>query len=412
MKELNNIKKNIVWNTIGVLTISSTSLLYTLILTHFCNLKDVGIFSFAFSFACMMITLASFGGRTIHITDSNNNNSNISYIITKYITVLITFLIVLIYITIKSYSIAKTTLIIILCLFKFFEEISDVYYGVLQKENYLYKVGIFQTVKSIINIILFTLIIVFSKNIILSSSSILIVNILFALIIERHAAKTANNWKFEIKTKEIKNILYQNFYVCFFTFLTSYIISSPKYAIDKYLIDDMQAIFNIILMPATFIYLLAGFILSPFMVEISKEIEKKEYDKSKKRVIKIISIILLLGIISLIGCYYCGIPILNIIYGIDLTAYKFGFLIIILGSIMYSISVAISTILIAYRELKIQTIISLVLSILSYLICNILVKKLSITGGCYAYLIVVSLRALIYIILFLSVIKKRKRGNN
>ncbi len=412
MKESNNIKKNIVWNTIGVLTISSTSLLYTLILTHFCNLKDVGIFSFAFSFACMMITLASFGGRTIHITDSNNNNSNISYIITKYITVLITFLIVLIYIAIKSYSITKTTLIIILCLFKFFEEISDVYYGVLQKENYLYKVGIFQTVKSIINIILFTLIIVFSKNIILSSSSILIVNILFALIIERHAAKTANNWKFEIKTKEIKNILYQNFYVCFFTFLTSYIISSPKYAIDKYLIDDMQAIFNIILMPATFIYLLAGFILSPFMVEISKEIEKKEYDKSKKRVIKIISIILLLGIISLIGCYYCGIPILNIIYGIDLTAYKFGFLIIILGSIMYSISVAISTILIAYRELKIQTIISLVLSILSYLICNILVKKLSITGGCYAYLIVVSLRALIYIILFLSVIKKRKRGNN
>ena len=412
MKESNNIKKNIVWNTIGVLTISSTSLLYTLILTHFCNLKDVGIFSFAFSFACMMITLASFGGRTIHITDSNNNNSNISYIITKYITVLITFLIVLIYIAIKSYSITKTTLIIILCLFKFFEEISDVYYGVLQKENYLYKVGIFQTVKSIINIILFTLIIVFSKNIILSSSSILIVNILFALIIERHAAKTANNWKFEIKTKEIKNILYQNFYVCFFTFLTSYIISSPKYAIDKYLIDDMQAIFNIILMPATFIYLLAGFILSPFMVEISKEIEKKEYDKSKKRVIKIISIILLLGIVSLIGCYYCGIPILNIIYGIDLTAYKFGFLIIILGSIMYSISVAISTILIAYRELKIQTIISLVLSILSYLICNILVKKLSITGGCYAYLIVVSLRALIYIILFLSVIKKRKRGNN
>lgn len=412
MKESNNIKKNIVWNTIGVLTISSTSLLYTLILTHFCNLKDVGIFSFAFSFACMMITLASFGGRTIHITDSNNNNSNISYIITKYITVLITFLIVLIYITIKSYSITKTTLIIILCLFKFFEEISDVYYGVLQKENYLYKVGIFQTVKSIINIILFTLIVVFSKNIILSSSSILIVNILFALIIERHAAKTANNWKFEIKTKEIKNILYQNFYVCFFTFLTSYIISSPKYAIDKYLIDDMQAIFNIILMPATFIYLLAGFILSPFMVEISKEIEKKEYDKSKKRVIKIISIILLLGIISLIGCYYCGIPILNIIYGIDLTAYKFGFLIIILGSIMYSISVAISTILIAYRELKIQTIISLVLSILSYLICNILVKKLSITGGCYAYLIVVSLRALIYIILFLNVIKKRKRGNN
>ena len=360
----------------------------------------------------MMITLASFGGRTIHITDSNNNNSNISYIITKYITVLITFLIVLIYIAIKSYSITKTTLIIILCLFKFFEEISDVYYGVLQKENYLYKVGIFQTVKSIINIILFTLIIVFSKNIILSSSSILIVNILFALIIERHAAKTANNWKFEIKTKEIKNILYQNFYVCFFTFLTSYIISSPKYAIDKYLIDDMQAIFNIILMPATFIYLLAGFILSPFMVEISKEIEKKEYDKSKKRVIKIISVILLLGIISLIGCYYCGIPILNIIYGIDLTAYKFGFLIIILGSIMYSISVAISTILIAYRELKIQTIISLVLSILSYLICNVLVKKLSITGGCYAYLIVVSLRALIYIILFLSVIKKRKRGNN
>ena len=55
-------KLNIVWNTIGALAVSFTSLVYMLILTHLYDLNKVGVFSFGFSFAAFSMTIfARFG---------------------------------------------------------------------------------------------------------------------------------------------------------------------------------------------------------------------------------------------------------------------------------------------------------------------------------------------------------------
>ena len=136
----NNIKKNYIWNTIGALTISLTSLFYTMILSRFSDINSVGIFSFGFSFACMMVTLASFGGRTYQVTDTKDEIKTSTYILTRYITVLATFILVIIFLLFKNYSTEKNIIIVLLCTFKFFEEISDVYYGIIQKKKKLYKV--------------------------------------------------------------------------------------------------------------------------------------------------------------------------------------------------------------------------------------------------------------------------------
>ena len=112
-------KKNIFWNMIGSFTLSITSLFYSIILTRYCNLEDAGIFAFGFSFACMMVTLASFGGRTYQVTDHSGKINTISYIITRYLTVNIAFLLIMIYLVVKDYNLLKTISIIFLCVFKF-----------------------------------------------------------------------------------------------------------------------------------------------------------------------------------------------------------------------------------------------------------------------------------------------------
>ena len=76
-----NLRKNIIWNTVGVLTFSLTSLLYTIILMRYSTLKITGIFSFGFALACTTTALAALGGRTYQVTDVKNELSSFTYIL-------------------------------------------------------------------------------------------------------------------------------------------------------------------------------------------------------------------------------------------------------------------------------------------------------------------------------------------
>ena len=46
--QTSNMKKNVIWNTIGVFTLSLTSFIYSLILVRLCDLSITGIWSYVF----------------------------------------------------------------------------------------------------------------------------------------------------------------------------------------------------------------------------------------------------------------------------------------------------------------------------------------------------------------------------
>lgn len=402
---MKNLKKNIVWNTIGTLTISFTSLIYTMIMTRYCNLDEVGIFSFCFSFACMMVTLASFGGRTYQVTDVKNEISISTYIITRYITVLFSFLLVIIYILLKDYVQLKNIILLLLCLFKFFEEISDVYYGIFQKKEQLYKVGQFQFIKSIINIALFFVGIKIFNNFIVSILLITCNNIII-LLIERSMSKKIINWKFKFNIKEILKLLSVNFFICGYTFLSSLLVNSPKYAIDKYLTNDAQAIFNMLIMPATLVMLIGGFLINPIIVDIADKFNNKKIKDIKSVCIKILLILLVIGLSGLIFTYFIGTDLLEIIYNLSFYKYKKHLILVIIGAIIYTLTTILGTILIAIRKIKIQFYISIICSIFALIISDYFVIKYNLFGGFLSYLIIMIIRLIFYIILLLYVLKK------
>jgi len=408
----NNIKKNYIWNTIGALTISLTSLFYTMILSRFSDINSVGIFSFGFSFACMMVTLASFGGRTYQVTDTKDEIKTSTYILTRYITVLVTFILVIIFLLFKNYSTEKNIIIVLLCTFKFFEEISDVYYGIIQKKKKLYKVGIYQFVKSLINLLLFIISILIIKKLIISVILITINNIIFSLFLERNDAKKEKTWKLEIDKKEIIKLLKINLYICLYTFLSAYLVSSPKYAIDTYLTNEIQAIFNMLIMPATLMLLIGGFIINPILVDIAEIYDKKEIKRLKIIIKKVIFLLFVLGLFGIIGTYLLGTNILGIIYGIDFSEYKIQLVIIIIGATIYTLTTILGTIFITMRKIKIQVIIAIICSFFSYFISNVMVNKYGLDGGVYSYLFTMLFRFICYIPLLINLRKEEAHEKN
>ena len=393
-----NLKRNIIWNTIGVFTFSLTSLIYTVILMRYSSLQITGIFFFFFSLACTTTALASLGGRTYQVTDVKNELTPFTYILSRYITAFTVTILVFVYIMFRNYTMNKFLIVFILCLFKYLEELSDVYYGIMQKEDKLYYVGQFQLFKSILNVFSFFLIIKETNNLLLAVSVMWLINFLFIIFLERPTAKKLNCWNYSTSKKQIMKYFSVNTTICVFTFLTMYLANAPRYAIDIYLSDEIQAVFGIIIMPATVMLLVCNFITNPILIKIANLYSEKRIKEITQLFKKIIFIIVAIGIFGLIVCYFIGVPFLNLIYSSNFNNYKLELIIIIVGSIFYAVSMICSSFLTSIRKIKPQLYMNILFSIFAFIISLIFVKLFGIMGGAISYSTIMFIRMMVYLI--------------
>ena len=215
--------------------------------------------------------------------------------------------------------------------------------------------------------------------------------------------------KGKIKKENILDIFKNGFPTFCVTFLNIYIINASKYAIDNIMTDDYQAVFGIIVMPATMMILLAQFMVHPFLNIITNYIEKKEYKKLNKFLLKITLILFIIGWICIVFCYFIGIHILEFIYGISLIDYNICLTIILVGAICSALTSVIITILIAMRHTLIQMIVYIVISILTYFTSNMLVNKYGVMGASINYSLIMIINFIIFYIVYLVVSRRSKQ---
>ena len=376
----NNLKKNVIWNTLGLTFNSFNSLFFLIIINRINGIDDGGIFSFAFSLACLLFVVGIYAGRTYQVSDVKGELNDTEYLVHKIITCAIMMLICFGYIFIKNYSIEKNIVIITLTLYKCLEAFSDTLYGYMQKNNNLYLCGMSQFFKSIISIILFLLIDLTTKNLIFSCYGLIIVNLLVIILFD--------------------------FPVFAFSFLAIYIVNVPKYTIDGIMDDSFQTIFNIIVMPATVISLCGQYIMGPILTELVEAYNGKDYSKFKSLVYKIVKLIILFGIVIEVAAYLLGIPVLSLVYAIDLSAYKYDLLIIIMGAILYALANVFSTGLITMRKNNLQLVIYISSAIIGWILSNLFITKFGIHGATYAYFGTMMWHGLLYTIYFKYEYKK------
>lgn len=402
-----NMKKNVIWNTIGVFTLSLTSFVYSLILVRLCDLSITGVWSYCFAIACTSVVLASFGGRTYQVTDAKNTLPTFTYISSRYTTVAFTLILIICFVFIKGFDFNRGLIIILLCLFKFCEELSDVYYGVLQKHDKLYIVGKSMFFKSILNMILFLIGVYLTRNLLLPVILILLNNFLFIYLYDRRNALKLEKIKKVFNKEFYKKYFKDNLMICIFLFLATYLVNCPKYVMENYLSDEMQGIYNILVLPATAVSLIGSFIINPLLVNFSKDYADGRNNLIRKKSNKIVLILLLFGLVASIGGYLLGTPVLKIIYDFDLKNYMFGFILIIIGCTFYTISTVLSMVLITTRKLIPQLVFNVLLSIFAYVLCTVLIKNQDINGAIYSYLIIMLIRFIVYVIM-VNLLKESK----
>lgn len=405
-------KKNFLWNIIGASSNAFISLFLVIIVTRINGLNDAGVFSYCFATACLLYCIGVYAGRVFQVTEINTELSDYDFIHNKIITCGIMFIISLLFAFLNPmHSFYKAVIMTVLCGFKLIEAFSEGLYGIIQKRNELYKVGLSMTIKAVLSIILFIIIDILTKNLILSCLSIVLINIIVLYMYDYSNIKKLKILKQKFNAKSNKTIFSTGFFTFLLAFLSIYLINIPRYTINNILTDDLQTIFGIIIMPATFMGLLGQFIIQPFLVKIKDLVKNNDYHSLSKMIIKISGAIIVLSIIILIIAWILAIPVLEFIYGIDLYNYKMPFMVILFGAVFYSLSVIFSAILVAMRKTLSQAVIYTLISIIGTIASYPLIKYLKIYGASITYfitmfLICISFSFIIFIKIKSSKIKK------
>ena len=388
--------RNFIWNTIGSGLASFNSLFFMMAITRINGLEDAGIFSITFATASIFYIFALYSGRSCHTTDIKGDIKDKDYILSRIITCIAAFILIGIFVVFNDYGQYKNIILITLCVWRCLEAFSDVFYGVLQKSGNLDKVGKSLVIKSILGLFLFIIIDLITKKLIYSCISLVIVSIAVIVFYEIPQVLKYIDKKETMNLENVKFIYKTEFFIFINAFLTMYLLNAPKYAIERYLTEDIQAIFGIILMPASILPLFAQFVVSPIINKITslyKENNIKEFIKVQN---KMILAILFFGLVALTIGYLIGIPVLELLYKTDLGEYKVPFIIILSSYIVYAMGYVKTIILTIFRKIKEQSIVYAISTITIGILSYILVKQYGIYGAAISCFI----SMLIYYILF------------
>ena len=408
----NNLKKNFFYNSVGSIIYSFTSLFYMIISTRVLGIDKAGIFTFAFSTANILQVLGIYAGRTYQVTEINEKISDSDYYYNRIFSCIFMVIIGFMFCLYKDYTSTKFLVIIFLILYKMLDAFAEHYYAIIQKNNYLYKVGISLILKGIIGVLIFLIISLLTKNIIYSCLGLIITNFVITFLYDHNNARNVNQFISEFNLSKIKLIYISGFWIFMQTFLIQYIFNISKYSIDRYLTDSYQTIYGIILMPATFLLLVSQFIIQPYLIMIKDYIKDEEYNNLNKLLFKLCIFIFAFGLICIIFANFIGVQILEFIYSINLNKYVLELIIVLISSILFSISYIFNNVLIALRKTFAPAICYIIVAIIGKLIADFLVLEYSILGAVIDYFIAMLLIFIIYLFIYIIEIKKLMFNKN
>lgn len=402
-----------IWNIIGSVFNSATSFLLLIFVTRILGEYDAGVFALGFANAQLMLTIGRFGMRAYQATDINYTINFSTYLTSRFITNSLMLLASIIYILSSGYTFEKGIVVFSICFIKMVDAIEDVFHGLFQQNGRIDIAGRSLTVRNVMTIMTFILVIAVSKDLLVTCITTGIVSLIACLLLNIPRATNFASINLKTSRKDLALLLTNCSPLFLGSFLSLLIYNIPKYTIDIYSTEVIQTYYSILFMPAFVINLLSEFIFKPLLTDIALIWNENRIKQFVSYILRLLLAIIIITVVVIIGGYFIGSELLSVVYGVNLIIYKNELVILLTAGgfsaavyLLYNILTTIRkqmSILIGYLAVALSTII----------ICPILVKGFGIKGAALSYLTssILLLITFSIILTFAIILKSRKTTN-
>ncbi len=412
----NSTKSAYLWNTSAAMLNAFQTVFILMLISRIDPVVDAGVFTIAFAIGNLMLTIGKYGMRQFQVSDVDEKYSFKEYLTSRIITTIIMIFISVLYVGYNGlsglYNLEKCTVVILICFARVVDAFEDVMHGMLQQYTRLDVAGKILTVRQFFYIITYMLVYFVTQNLVITSAVALILSMILFIMLNTIALK---DFKINKKSFNYKNIG-KLFVECFPLFISSYLImyisNAPKYAIDKVMSSEAQACFTYIFMPVFVISLLSQFVYQPVINRMAFLWHNNNLKEFTEMIFRQIGIILLLAVCAVIGGYLLGIPILSLIYGVDLREYKIALVILLIGGGALAFVNFLQMIITVTRKQNLL-IIGYLLAYLAFIIGGkLIVSGYGIIGISIFYTVVVVGIGIVFAMITIGILRKSIRIEN
>jgi len=395
-KQISNInyKKDTVINTVSQIVYLFVLWLMTIITPRLGNSVDAGIFTIALSVANICTALATYSINFYVASDIKKKFNNQHYLCfgltSTSLSILVAFIISL------SFGYYKDPImfwaVILFYIYKCAENITLIIAANMQRVGKLYISGYALLIKAVTSLLIFTLTLYFSKNIVLSFGLLAIFAVLYLVFVDYQLLKkyTKDSYKFD---KEIYKASLSIFILALPLFIYGIsfaaIGSFPRIVLEKFASKEVVGYFGTMAAITSVIQSGISALFIPFLPKLAEMYQANNKKYMIKMLLIFIGLIMFLtGVVFLSGCYLDK-WFLSILYPKDKVvldyAHYFKWIILVGG--LQALVIVVALTLVALRRLRHVGLFSLIGLILMFSLSFLLISKYLLEGAIYVFVI-------------------------
>ena len=405
-------KEIYIWNITGSMANALLSVIALMLVTRMLNKEDTDIFSIAWSISQLMVTIGTFQIRVYQATDVKQTFQFKQYCVFRFLTVVAMLISSAVYIRMCGYVDYKAQIVMIVCVYRAVDSIADVYEGWFQQKERLDLAGKALTYRIVFSSIVFGVILVNTHNLLYACWSLVIIYVIcffaFDVSYQKRVAALRLSGNLGKNVKWIVTLSREGLPLFVNAFIIMSIMNTPKMVIDTAIQDGRieqgaQTVFNILFMPAS-VLSLAYIVFRPLITQMAIVWGDKKYREFIKILGRILLCLFGMAIVLIIGSAIWGIPVLSVIYGMNLDKYKSQLLLIIVGGCCYTFAAVLDNALVVIRKQYLLIISYIVSWIYRKVVAEPFVNKWKLFGASMGYttamLIFLVVTAMIFVICF------------
>lgn len=408
-----------VYNMVASILNSFQSVIFLVVLTRVVGTEESGIFSIAFAYSYMFLTIGKYGMRHYQVSDRNEEFSFRLYRLSRWISIAVMLVTAAVYIGVvgihNGYSPRKFGIMLWMCLFRVPDAVEDVYYGMYQHRNRLDIAAKAMTLRMVMEISCYLWALIVLKDQYLALIIATVFNFAVLYWILRCTSRFFANEPLRRPVVESKGntrgllLLLKNCFPLFLgSFLTIYVTNAPKYAIDASLSDELQAYYGYLSMPVSMIGLLGGFLFIPLLYEFTELWNNGRIREFCRKFAGMAFAVTLITVCCIAAAAVLGIPVLSILFNADLTSYRKDLLILLAGGGFSALAALINAMVTVMRRQNGLLIGYIVSAVLAYAVSGIAVETDGIRGASFLFLLLMGIQCVCFgAVMFRGICRKR-----
>ncbi|MBH0161727.1 oligosaccharide flippase family protein [Fictibacillus sp. 26RED30] len=385
---LPSLKLNFSWTLLANIIYAASQWGIITILAKFGNVEMVGQFALGLALTAPIYLFSNMQLRTIIVTGADNDSPFEKFLQFRLFSTTLVFVFLAVFLLL-NYSRNIALIIVLIALYKSFESISDILYGIFQKTEQMRKLSMSLILKGILSALFFGCTFILTDSLLIAlvayTLSFLIVLIFYDLPKVNEIHKV-NIWKYKFTVKDIKSIMK----ICLPLGIVMLILSL-NVNIPRYFIENLLGVKQLGYFSALAYVMVAGNTIVSALGQSASPRLAKYYNTSKLdfiNLLKKMSLVgVILGAIGVLIISLLGDQILTLLYDKSYSTFTSLFILLMLGSGIDFINAFLGYGITSARFFKIQPILFAIVALVNIVCCWSFIPHFGLKGAAYALII-------------------------